>query len=77
VSEWQDISTARPIEFVDIVLLARAGKKGVMPAFWDGDKWRALTIVGPMEYLNPSVWQPLPVAPPSPTPDAGGAGDVT
>ena len=35
MSEWLDIASARPIEFVDIVLLARA----------DG-RWTVLTPIG-------------------------------
>lgn len=62
---WQPIETAKPIEFVDVVLLCRSGKpRSVSPCFWDGDKWRLLSLVTPpLEYVDPTHWMPLPEPP--------------
>ncbi len=62
--QWQLIETANPVEFVDVVLLSRAGKKGVMPALWDGEHWRCLVITGDLPfYKDPTHWMPLPAPP--------------
>lgn len=69
--EWQPIETAKPVEFIDVVLLARdhgASSARAMPAVWDGENWRALTIAGTMIYRDPTHWQPLPPPPMNTTP---------
>lgn len=64
VDEWLPIETAKPIEFVDMLLLGRdRGNGGVLPCLWDGEQWRAITIAGLMPYANPTHWQPLPAPP--------------
>ena len=65
--DWQDISTAPQTEWINIVIVARKGKKrSAMPAVFDGKNWRALSLVGMMPYDKPEIWMPLPEPPSTP-----------
>jgi hypothetical protein len=64
--DWQPIETAKPVEYIDVFLIARdTGVRCVMPAFWDGSDWRSLSILGSLIFKNPTHWQPLPAPPAS------------
>lgn len=64
---WLPIESGlEAVEEFHTVLIARDhGKRCVMPGFFDGEHWRSVSIVGPMEFVNPTHWRPLP-APPAP-----------
>ena len=64
MGEWRPIEEANPVEYVDVVILSRNdGADGVMPAIWDGDEWKGLSIIGMIPYQAPTHFMELPEPP--------------